>query len=180
MFLVAIGLSMDSFAVSVCNGLGMRDIRWHDYLRISVIFGLVQFIFPIIGWYLGSVVSKFISGFDHWIAFALLSYIGGKMVYESFQKDKVCELSRKDDYPRLIILAVATSIDALAVGLSFAFIGTSIFVPAIIIGIVTVIATVLGMYFGQNIGHVFESKAELIGGIVLIGIGLKILIEHLI
>lgn len=180
MILIALGLSMDSFAVSICNGLSMKNLKWYDYIRISLIFGFIQFLFPIIGWYLGNSIQNIISIFDHWIAFLLLAYIGGKMIIESFKKNSECEIVRKDDYIKLIIMGIATSIDALVVGLSISLLNSSIMLQALLIGLITFIAVIFGMIFGQRIGEKFQKKSILIGGLILIGIGLKILIEHLI
>lgn len=178
--LVAFGLCMDSFAISICNGMMLKKEKVFSLIRISFIFGIVQFAFPVFGWILGAAISRYISSFDHWIAFGLLTYLGGKMVYESFQKGDKCEMVNVHDLKNLIMMAIATSIDAMVVGLSLALIGESIIVPAIIIGFVTFSVCMIGLVAGQKIGHLFENKAELVGGLVLIGIGVKILIEHIL
>lgn len=178
--LVAFGLCMDSFAISICNGMMLKKSKISKFIEIALIFGIVQFIFPVLGWALGAAVAKYIASFDHWIAFGLLAYLGGKMVYESFQKDDKCELVDANNFWNLVMMAVATSIDAMVVGLSLALIGESIIGPAAIIGFVTFSVCLAGLTVGQKIGHLFENKAELVGGLVLIGIGVKILVEHLL
>jgi putative Mn2+ efflux pump MntP len=170
---------MDSFAVSICNGLFMKKSKTFDFLKVSMIFALVQLSFPIAGWFLGKAVQTMVSGFDHWIAFGLLAYIGGKMVYESFEKDKECKVFNPNDIKLILLMAIATSIDAMVVGLSLALIYSSIVFPSIIIGLTTFIVVFTGMKLGKNIGNIIKEKAELAGGLVLIGIGLKILVEHI-
>ena len=176
---IAFGLAMDAFAVSVTSGLIIKHLRINNALKIAVFFGAFQAIMPLIGWSAGLSFRDFISGVDHWIAFGLLSIIGCKMVYES---SKMGSNEKKIDPLNLyvlFILSIATSIDALAVGLSLSFLNVPIALPAIIIGIVTFLLSVFGVYFGNRFGHYFERKIEIIGGLILIGIGIKILIEHL-
>ena len=176
---IAFGLAMDAFAVSITSGLTIKSLKINNALKIAVFFGLFQAIMPLIGWLAGLSFRDFISGVDHWIAFGLLSIIGCKMIYESSKMD----LNEKKIDPLniyvLFILSIATSIDALAVGLSLSFLNVSIALPAIIIGIVTFLLSIFGVYFGNRFGHYFERKIEIIGGLILIGIGIKILIEHL-
>lgn len=176
---IAFGLAMDAFAVSITSGLTIKSLKINNALKIATFFGLFQAIMPLIGWLAGLSFRDFISGVDHWIAFGLLSIIGCKMIYESSKM----ELNEKKIDPLniyvLFILSIATSIDALAVGLSLSFLNVSIALPAIIIGIVTFLLSVFGVYFGNRFGHYFERKIEIIGGLILIGIGIKILIEHL-
>jgi len=176
---IAVGLAMDSFAVSITSGIAMKKLRINSALKIAVFFGLFQAGMPIIGWLAGLSLREFISGIDHWIAFGLLSLIGCKMIYESIRKEPgEKEIDRLNAYV-LLVLSVATSIDALAVGLSFAFLKVSIATPIIIIGIVTFLLSFLGVFVGNRLGHFFERKIEIVGGLVLIGIGIKILVEHL-
>lgn len=176
--LIAAGLSMDAFAVSISMGIALRCSAY-DALKLSFFFGFFQFMMPVIGWSAASRFSGLISSFDHWIAFALLSGIGIKMIYESFQSDddKECPVL---NLRTLFILSVATSIDALAVGISFAFLEVSIVLPVIIIGLVTFSFSFAGVYIGKKTGHIFEKKMEFAGGAILIFIGLKILAEHIL
>lgn len=185
-FLVAIGLAMDAFAVSVSSGICIPNLKPRYSFRAALAFGLFQFAMPVAGWLAGEAFRSLIQGFDHWIAFILLAFVGGKMALEGLQKkdDGACEEpdSRRSilDLGGLLVLAVATSIDALAVGLSYSVIGTPILLPATIIGIVTFLLSLVGCEFGKRIGAKFERWAELAGGLVLMGIGAKILLEHLI
>lgn len=184
-FLIGVGLSMDAFAVSICKGLKMRKLNLKQALIIGLFFGGFQALMPLIGYLLGTSFSDLVSSFDHWIAFVLLAFIGGKMAIESFKKDDDEENSENQmdpplDYKELFIMAVATSIDALAVGISFAFLNVDI-VPAItIIGLTTFALSIVGVWVGNKFGEKYKSKAELAGGIILVGIGIKILVEHLI
>jgi putative Mn2+ efflux pump MntP len=177
-FGIGIGLSMDALAVSVTNGCIIRKLKIHHALRIAFSFGFFQALMPVIGWGAGLSFKKYIQPIDHWIAFALLGFIGGKMIYESI----ACNEKIKDclHYPTLFLLSVATSIDALAVGLSFSFLKVAIITPAIIIGLTTFIMCLIGIYVGNKIGHFFENKLALAGGVILISIGIKILIEHIL
>lgn len=178
---IALGLSMDALAVSVTNGFIIKELKFKHAFRIALAFGFFQAIMPIIGWAAGSFFAEYIKGFDHWIAFVLLVYIGGKMLFESFKKEEESCSDEKNctHLPTLIIMSIATSIDALAVGLSFAFLNVSIAVPVLVIGGITFVLCLAGVYIGNKVGHFFENKLELVGGLVLIGIGVKILIEHL-
>jgi len=184
---VAFGLAADAFAVSVSNGICIPRLRMRHALRAAFAFGLFQFGMPLVGWLLGGAFASLISGFDHWVAFGLLVFIGGKMFKESFEIEapELCldeeELARSSilDLRTLLLLAVATSIDALAVGLSYRMIGTPILLPALIIGVVTFGLSFLGIEFGKRLGAKFEGWAERAGGLVLVAIGVKILFEHL-
>lgn len=175
--LIGLGLAMDAFAVSICQGLKMQKINLKQTITIALFFGGFQGIMPFIGWLLGKNFETYITSFDHWIAFALLLIIGGKMIIESFEANDSCEVtnSLKD----LVLLAIATSIDALAVGITFAFLKTSILLPVLLIGIITFILCIFGVIIGNKFGSRYKNKAEFLGGIILILIGLKILIEHL-
>jgi manganese efflux pump family protein len=178
---IGIGLSMDAFSVSVINGSLIKNIKFAQALRIAFSFGLFQAIMPVLGWAAGLAFVRYIEAFDHWIAFGLLSFIGGKMIWESFSKKGEC---REDmnclKITTLLMLSLATSIDALAVGLSFSMLEVSIAVPVLLIGLITFIICMAGIYIGKTIGHFFENRLELIGGLILIGIGLKILLDHLL
>jgi len=176
---------MDAFAVSISSGICIPDLKPRHALRAASSFGLFQFLMPVAGWLLGSTFSGLIQGVDHWIAFGLLAIVGGKMVFEAIKArdGEACEDDEKAasilNLTGLLILSVATSIDALAVGLSYSVLGTPILLPAAIIGIVTFALCVVGCEFGKRIGAKFERWATLAGGIVLVGIGAKIAIEHL-
>ena len=177
---IALGLAMDAFAVSITSGLAIKRLRAGHALKIALFFGAFQALMPVIGWLAGLGLKDFISAVDHWIAFLLLVFVGGKMIYEATLMDEE-EGGEKDPLNLLVllILSVATSIDALAVGLSLSFIGIDIVTPALIIGAVTFSLSFLGVYMGDRFGHFFESKIEVLGGLILIAIGLKILVEHL-
>jgi putative Mn2+ efflux pump MntP len=177
---VAFGLAMDAFAVSITSGITIRHLRIHHAFRIALFFGAFQAIMPIVGWLAGLSLRDFISGIDHWIAFGILGFIGCKMIYEALRM----ELDREEVNPLnlsvLLMLSVATSIDALAVGVSFAFLNISIVTPVLVIGIVTFLLSYLGIFVGNRLGHFFEKKIEILGGLILIGIGVKILVDHLV
>jgi len=178
--LIAIGLAMDCFAVSVACGMAIKKITFWPTFRIAFFFGFFQAIMPLIGWLVGSHFATYIENFDHWIAFIILFILGGKMIYENF-KAKDPDEKHLNPYKLTIILtmAVATSIDALAVGFTFAFLQIYLWLPIFIIGIITFIFSIIGILFGHRYFHQFKIPAELFGGLVLIGIGTKILIEHL-
>lgn len=177
---IAIGLSMDAFAVAVSSGVTIRTLKFSHAFKIALFFGGFQAIMPVIGWLAGISVRNLIANYDHWIAFSILSIIGIKMIYESF-KFKSCErCTNPTKFYTLLLLAIATSIDALAVGTTFAFLNIVIAVPVIVIGAVTFVISFTGVYIGGKFGHLFENKIEILGGLCLVGIGIKILIEHLI
>lgn len=183
LLLIAVGVSMDAFAVSICKGLGMRRVRWQAAVVLGVAFGGFQALMPLVGWALGTQVMWLIEPVDHWVAFALLAVIGGKMLWEAFHED-ADEGGEKPGDQRLdlrevLVLAVATSIDALAVGISFAALSVDI-VPAVTaIGVTTFAFSVVGVYVGHFFGARWERPASVAGGVVLVLIGLKILVEHL-
>jgi len=182
-FGLSIGLAMDAFAVSISYGCNPKKVSAKDMFIIAASFGLFQAFMPVIGWYLGKFASEFIQHYDHWIAFGLLSYIGIKMIIEAIKdddtKDNSINADNTLDIKRLFILSIATSIDALAVGLSLSLIGYDIFIPAVIIGLVTFICSLIGIRAGINLRSILGKKAEIFGGIVLIAIGVKILFEHI-
>ena len=176
--LIAVGLAMDALAVSIASGITIKDLRIRNALTIALFFGSFQAFMPMLGWTAGLAARAFITGVDHWIAFVLLCLIGCKMIYESTKMGSIEKELDPLNIFVLLLLAVATSIDALAVGLSFAFLTMAILTPALIIGLITFSLSFLGVFVGNASGHFFESKIEIIGGLILIGIGLKILIEH--
>jgi manganese efflux pump family protein len=176
---IAVGLGMDAFSVAIGIGAVSRKVAFTPVLRLSTSFGLFQFMMPIVGWLGGMTVADYIAGFDHWIAFVLLLYVGGKMIHESFQSEEKVHPNDPTKGLMLLMLSVATSIDALAVGLSLAFLKAPILYPSLIIGAVAFIMTAAGMSFGEKLGKICGKRVEVIGGIILIGIGAKILIDHL-
>ncbi|WP_301843777.1 manganese efflux pump MntP family protein [uncultured Ruminococcus sp.] len=183
LLLTAIALSMDAFAVSVCKGLGMRRMRYDQALVISLYFGVFQALMPLIGWLLGTSFSRYIQAFDHWIAFVLLAFLGGKMLWDVFHEKEDGEqesAERRLDHRELFMLAIATSIDALAVGIAFACLDVNIWSSVSIIGVTTLVISFAGVWIGNRFGNRFQKKAEIAGGLVLILIGVKILAEHLI
>lgn len=180
-FAIAVALAMDAFAVSIATGVSLKDVSSRQTFRLSWHFGLFQAIMLIIGWSAGLSIRTYIEHYDHWVAFGLLTFVGIKMIKEAFQHDKV-EKQRKDQTKgmTLVMLSIATSIDALAVGFSISILKASIWIPALIIGLVAGMFTVVGLQIGQRIGGAtrFSLYAETIGGIVLIAIGFNILHEH--
>lgn len=185
--LIAVGLAMDAFAVSVTDGMCLPKIRPAYALKTSSSFGFFQALMPVIGWLAGIGFSKKISIFDHWIAFILLSFIGIKMIVETIRDKKnpeSCPTNSEMDFKRLMALSIATSIDALAVGVTFSVTGVNtvkmILIDVLIIGAITFVICFIGTYIGNKSGSFLKSKAEILGGIILISIGAKILIEHLI
>ena len=171
---------MDAFAVSICKGIKMTSKKnWH-IIVIALFFGGFQMLMPIIGWFLGSRFESYITSFDHWIAFILLLIIGGKMIFESFKKDSDDEeLVTKFDVKEIFVLAIATSIDALAAGVTLAAVDTPILFSSAVIGITAFLFSFGGVFIGKKFGGFLGSKAECIGGIILILIGIKTLVEHL-
>jgi len=176
--LIALGLAMDSFSVAIANGLATKTFKIAKALKIAVFFGFFQAIMLITGWYAGVHILDLISDYDHWVAFFLLTFIGSRMIYESIRKEStrlISSLSIKV----LLILSIATSIDALAVGLSLSLLNVSAINPAIITGVVTFSLSFFGVYIGGRFGRVLKNRVESLGGLILIAIGLKILFEHL-
>ena len=176
--LIGIGLAMDAFAVSICKGLSMKKMNWKNAVIIALYFGVFQALMPLIGYFLGMTFESIVTTFDHWVAFALLTLIGGGMIKESF--DSVDEKKNdRVDFKTMVVLAIATSIDALAVGITFAFFDVNIVLAVSIIGIITFIISVLGVKIGNRFGDKYQNKAQLMGGIILVLLGFKILLEHL-
>lgn len=177
---IAIGLAMDAFAVAIGAGLTLERVDARQTFRLAWHFGLFQALMPVIGWLAGLTVAHWISPVDHWIAFGLLAVIGGKMIWEALRHDE--EKRERSDPTRgwsLIILSIATSIDALAVGLSLALLDVSIWYPAVVIGLVAGGFTAVGIQLGKRFGALLGRRVEVLGGVILIGIGLRILFEHL-
>lgn len=182
LFLIGVGLSMDAFAVSICKGLAMEKVNKKQAVVIGLYFGGFQALMPLIGWFLGVRFQKYITSIDHWIAFILLVFIGGKMIWEAVRDPDVQEIPEKDPplkHKEMLLLALATSIDALAVGITFAFLDTPIIEAIAIIGCTTFALSILGVVVGNFFGTRYKKKAEIAGGVILILIGLKILLEHL-
>jgi putative Mn2+ efflux pump MntP len=176
--LIAIGLAMDAFAVSIAKGISVNHNRRRSAILLASFFGGFQALMPVIGWLAGLGLRDIIMGIDHWIAFGVLGIIGAKMIYDSTKSED----GKEEDITIFIALtlAVATSIDALMVGLSFAFLETSILIPILIIGIVTFVLSLVGFKFGSSMGRVFGKKIKILGGLILILIGIRILAEHLL
>ena len=176
---ISLALAMDAFAVALAAGAVLHPVNKRQLFRLSFHFGLFQGFMPVLGWLAGLSVQSLISAYDHWLAFGLLAFVGGKMIYEAFSD----ETEHKTDPTRgatMVMLSIATSIDALAVGLSLAAIGISVWTPALVIGITAAILTVAGMLLGGRVGLIWGKRVEIIGGLVLISIGLKILAEQLL
>lgn len=182
-FLTGIGLSMDAFAVAICKGLGMREVNYKQMLLIALFFGGFQALMPLLGWLLGRQFEQYITSVDHWIAFALLVLIGANMLREARKGDDTTDAETVYDAPlplgQLLLMAIATSIDALAVGISFAFLGVNILLAIAIIGTTTFLISAAGVFIGNRFGNRYEKRATIAGGIILILLGVKILLEHL-
>ena len=179
LMLISIGLSMDAFAVALCKGLAMPRLNMRQAAVIAIFFGGFQALMPLLGWLLGRSFQNYITAFDHWIAFGLLLFIGGRMIYEARQPDAADTASARLSIRQLLLLSIATSIDALAVGVTFAFLQTDIVFAVSLIGVTTFILSLVGVAVGHRFGVRYKNKAEIAGGVVLILIGVKILLEHL-
>ena len=177
--LIALSMAMDAFAVSLGSGVKIGP-GWRPVFRIAFHFGLFQALMPVIGWLFGNTIEPYVKGVDHWVAFGLLAFVGLRMVRSGLGKDE--EESQKDPSRgwTMVMLSIAVSIDALAVGLSLAFLGITIWTPALIIGLVTGALSLMGLRVGNGVGKRFGKPVEIIGGLVLIGIGVRILVSHLI
>jgi putative Mn2+ efflux pump MntP len=178
--IIAVALAMDAFAVSIVSGSAYKQLKLRHSLRIAVFFGGFQAFMPLIGSLAGLTLKKYIENYDHWIAFGLLIAVGAKMIYESFKISSAEQTFDPSNIFVLLVLSAATSIDALAVGITLPLITSSIITAVIIIGIVTFILSYLGVFIGKKVGHFFENKIEALGGLVLIALGIKILFEHLL
>ena len=178
---LALALALDAFAVSLGLGLSLNPATGRQTFRLAFHFGLFQFLMPVVGWAAGETLVRYIEKYDHWVAFALLLGVGGKMISESLKPERDVDTRRSDPTRgvSLLVLSLATSVDALAVGLSLAALRVDIIFPAVVIGIVAFTMTVLGMRLGPALGKVIGRRAELLGGVILILIGIKILIDHL-
>lgn len=177
--LIAISLAMDAFAVSLGAGTAGRSNSPRSVFRLSFHFGLFQAFMPVLGWLAGNTIDQYIQGFDHWVAFVLLAYVGGKMIREGLSQDSELYMTDPSRGRTLVLLAVATSIDALAVGLSLAMLGVPVIGPALVIGVVTFTLSLIGQKLGNRLGEKFGRRVEIVGGLILIGIGLRILVTHL-
>jgi putative Mn2+ efflux pump MntP len=178
-FLIALGLSMDALAVAMASGCAVKKIELRPALRMAFFFGFFQTLMPVIGWLAGLGFKKIIASFDHWLAFVLLLFIGAKMILETRRPENCRTRANLPSLPVLLGLAVATSIDALAVGLSFSLLAVDIITPVLIIGLVTFSLSFMGVLAGYRFGSWISGKAEILGGLILIIIGSKILFEHL-
>ncbi len=176
---VAVGLAMDAFAVAIGAGLQLKEVTPRQTFRLAWHFGLFQAFMPVIGWLAGLSVAEWIAPVDHWIAFGLLALIGGKMIYDALKGDEDAERADPTKGWMLVTLSIATSIDALAVGLSLALLGVSIWWPALVIGVVAGAFTTVGLQLGKRFGALLGRRMEIVGGVILIAIGIKILVEHL-
>lgn len=183
LLLIGVSLSMDAFAVSLCQGLSMPRLNWRHAAVIALFFGGFQALMPAIGWLLGSQFAGYIQSFDHWVAFVLLLLIGGNMVREAFspeeEEEDGCSAGERLDLKRLFLMAVATSIDALAIGVTFAFLEVKILEAASVIGVTTFVISLAGVAIGNYFGTRYQKRAEITGGVILILLGTKILLEHL-
>ena len=177
---IAVGLAMDAFAVSIVSGSVYQQLHVRHALRMAVFFGGFQAFMPLIGSLAGMSVKDYIADYDHWVAFGLLAAVGGKMIYESFKIKSAEKNLDPSNVLVLLVLALATSIDALAIGITLSLITSYIVTAVIIIGLVTFVLSYLGVCIGKRFGHFFENKIKVFGGLVLVGIGLKILFEHLL
>ena len=183
LFILAVGVSMDAFAVAICKGLGMRKVNYKQMLLIALFFGGFQALMPLLGWLLGRQFEQYITSVDHWIAFTLLVLIGANMLREARKEDDTTDAETVYDAPlplgQLLLMAIATSIDALAVVISFAFLGVNIWLAIAIIGTTTFLISAAGVFIGNRFGNRYEKRATIAGGIILILLGVKILLEHL-
>ena len=178
--ILAVGLAMDAFAVAIASGTAYKKLHVAHAFRIAAFFGAFQALMPLIGYSAGIPLGTIIGGFDHWIAFGLLLAIGIKMIYESFKLNPSEKNLNYESLTVLLVLSVATSIDALAVGISLSLLNMPLFEAVAIIGVITFLLSYLGVYIGTRFGHFFENRIEIAGGLVLIGIGFKILIQHMV
>lgn len=179
LLLMSVGLAMDAFSVAVCKGLGMKKLKWSYGCVIALYFGIFQAAMPLLGYFLGSRFADLIASFDHWVSFALLAVIGGKMIWEACHEDDESSSEFRLDHRELLVLAVATSIDAFAVGIIFAAEKTNVWFSVSMIGAVTFVISLAGVWIGNRFGSRYEKKAEVAGGIILVFIGVKLLLDGL-
>jgi len=177
-FLISLGLAMDSFAVAICKGLSMKKMNYKKAIIIAMYFGVFQALMPLIGYFLGDTFDHEVTSIDHWIIFVLLTLIGGNMIKEAFSKEEE-KSNDKTDFKTMIVLAIATSIDALAIGITFAFLKVNILLSVCCIGLTAFVLSFIGVKIGNVFGDKYEKKATLAGGFILILIGIKILLNHL-
>lgn len=180
--ILALALSMDAFAVAVCKGAALHKPRLKEILRTGFIFGFIEALTPVIGWGIGILASQYVVRWDHWIAFTLLFILGSRMIWQGFKakkQDECCTQPSRHSSMTLVLSAIATSLDAMAIGLGLAFLQVDIVHTAMTIGLMTMIMATIGMMIGRYVGPLLGKKAEIIGGLVLIGIGFNILFEHL-
>lgn len=177
--LIAIALSLDAVAVAAANGAKHHKMSLLQAVRIAAFFGFFQFFMPIIGWIMGTGITRYISNFDHWVAFSLLALLGIKMIFESFKEsdDRALDIH---GLKMLLLLSIATSIDALVVGLTFALLSVNLIISSVLIGVITFLLSLSGIYAGKKFGKKFGRRSEIIGGLVLVSIGVKILTSHLL
>ncbi len=178
--IIALGLAMDAFAVSIVSGATFKKLKVRHALRMAAFFGGFQAAMPLIGFLAGMTVRDYTAAYDHWVAFALLAAVGGKMIYESFKIEEAEKKRNPTNTLVLLTLSIATSIDALAVGITLSMITDAVVAAAVVIGLITFVLSFAGVYVGKKFGHFFENKIEILGGLVLIAIGLKILLEHML
>ncbi len=177
--MLGFGLAMDAFSASVTDGIMLQKVKWQNAAKIALFFGFFQFLMPVLGYLAGITFSGVIESYDHWVAFFLLLIIGGKMIFEAIKSGGEEENAKNPlGFTTLLLLAIATSIDALAVGVTFATIHTPVISSSLVIGVVTFILSFIGVFLGSKCGDIFGNKAEITGGTILILIGLKILLEH--
>ncbi len=178
-FLIAVALSMDALAVSIASGIILKKSKLKNALKIAFFFGIFQLLMPLVGAFAGTFMKDLIAAFDHWVIFAILAATGGKMIYEAFIIKEEEEKFDPTNLKTLLFLSVATSIDAFAVGISLSLLSNSIYMAVIIIGVITFLICFIGVMVGDFIGHFFEEKIEALGGLILVGIGVKILVQHI-
>jgi putative Mn2+ efflux pump MntP len=178
--IIAIGLSADCFAVALSAGIAAKRFTFASFLRFPLAFGIFQALMTVLGWLAGRAVIDYISAYDHWLAFGLLVFIGGRMIWESFHEKSDGEHKKYTGWLTLLALSIATSIDALAVGLSFAFLDVNIVMAAVTIGVTALAITIIAQLIGNRVGTLVGKRAEIVGGLILIAIGIKILLEHLL
>jgi putative Mn2+ efflux pump MntP len=177
--MLSVGLAMDAFTVSLCTGMAMDPLRVRLAVRMAASFGFFQAGMPVLGWLGGLGLVRFISSYDHWVAFGLLAIVGGKMIYEAGKGEEACRVIDAGNLWVLLVLSVATSIDALAVGFSFALLEMRILGPVITIGVITAALSLAGVILGRRCSTLFRDRVQIVGGLILIGIGVRIVIEHL-
>jgi putative Mn2+ efflux pump MntP len=176
---ISVGLAMDAFAVSICAGTNELTKGKRPTFRLSFHFGLFQFLMPVLGWFLGSGIQRYIEAYDHWVVLGLLAFVGLKMIKSGFEKDTDIKKGDLSKGMNLVMVSIATSLDAFAIGISFAMLNTGVWYPSIIIGIVTAVLSIVGVRVGNKLGTKFGKKMEILGGIILIIIGIRILIGHI-